>query len=114
MLAPHVFSIEMSKTMQGRFPNPISNLLLAIILLSSVRLMVAAQKQERALTVVQTSGETLDGKGKLWAVVVGVSSYSKLTKDQQLQFAHRDAQDFAAFLRSPNGGGFPANQITLL
>ena len=100
--------------MQRRFPNPIATSLLAIILLFSISLVAAAQKQERALTVVQTSGETLDGKGKLWAVVVGVSSYSKLNKDQQLQFAHRDAQDFAAFLRSPNGGGFPANQITLL
>lgn len=102
--------------MQGRFPtpNPISNLLFTIILLASLNLATAAQKQERALTVVQTNGETLDGKGKLWAVVVGVSNYSKLNKEQQLQFAHRDAQDFAAFLRSPNGGGFPANQITLL
>ncbi len=100
--------------MTGRFPYPIATLLFAIILLASLSLMVAAQKQERALTVVQTSGETLDGKGKLWAVVVGVSSYRNLNKEQQLQFAHRDAQDFAAFLRSPNGGGFPANQITLL
>lgn len=100
--------------MTGRFPNSTSHLWFAIILLLSFSLVATAQKQERALTVVQTNGETLDGKGKLWAVVVGVSNYSKLTKDQQLQFAHRDAQDFAAFLRSPNGGGFPANQITLL
>lgn len=71
-------------------------------------------KQERALTVVQSSGETLDGKGKLWAVVIGVSSYRNLNKEQQLQYAHRDAQDFAAFLRSPNGGGFPANQVSVL
>ncbi len=71
-------------------------------------------KQERALTVVQSSGGTLDGKGKLWAVVIGVSSYRNLSKDQQLQYAHRDAQDFAAFLRSPNGGGFPANQVSVL
>jgi tetratricopeptide (TPR) repeat protein len=71
-------------------------------------------KQERALTVVHSSGASLDGKGKLWAVVVGVSSYRNLNKDQQLQYAHRDAQDFAAFLRSPNGGGFPANQVSVL
>ncbi len=71
-------------------------------------------KQERALTVTQANGEALDGKGKLWAVVIGVSDYRNLSKDQQLQYAHRDAQDFAAFLRSPNGGGFPASQITLL
>ncbi len=100
--------------MQSRFSHPISKLLLAIIFFSGLNLLVAAQKQERALTVVQTNGEALDGKGKLWAVVVGVSSYRNLNKEQQLQFAHRDAQDFAAFLRSPNGGGFPANQVTLL
>lgn len=88
-----------------------------LILILVVCLPVFAQKspkQERALTVVQASGETLDGKGKLWAVVIGVSSYRNLTKDQQLQYAHRDAQDFAAFLRSPNGGGFPTNQVSVL
>lgn len=90
---------------------------LLFCLCAGVGLNVFAQKttkQERALTVVQGSGETLDGKGKLWAVVIGVSSYRNLTKDQQLQYAHRDAQDFAAFLRSPNGGGFPASQVSVL
>ncbi|HEX4947581.1 MAG TPA: tetratricopeptide repeat protein [Blastocatellia bacterium] len=88
-----------------------------LILMLFVCVPVFAQKtpkQERALTVVQASGEALDGKGKLWAVVIGVSSYRNLSKDQQLQYAHRDAQDFAAFLRSPNGGGFPANQVSVL
>ena len=91
-------------------------LILALVLLT-FSLHVLAQKtskQDRALTVVQTSGETLDGKGKLWAVVIGVSTYRSLNKEQQLQYAHRDAQDFAAFLRSPNGGGFPANQVTVM
>ncbi|MBO0797366.1 MAG: tetratricopeptide repeat protein [Blastocatellia bacterium] len=60
------------------------------------------------------SGGALDGRGKLWAVVIGVSSYKNLGPNDQLQFAHRDAEDFAAFLRSPNGGGFPSNQLTLL
>ena len=86
-------------------------------MLLTFSLHVLAQKtsqQDRALTVVQTSGETLDGKGKLWAVVIGVSTYRSLNKEQQLQYAHRDAQDFAAFLRSPNGGGFPANQVTVM
>jgi tetratricopeptide (TPR) repeat protein len=90
---------------------------LAIGLFVTLSVTTFAQKptkQGRALTVVQSSGETLDGKGKLWAVVIGVSSYRNLSKDQQLQYAHRDAQDFAAFLRSPNGGGFPANQVSVL
>ena len=88
--------------------------LIALLLLLSFSQNALAQKQERALTVVQTNGETLDGKGRLWAVVIGVSSYRNLNAEQQLQYAHKDAQDVAAFLRSPNGGGFPASQITLL
>ena len=99
--------------MKHNFPRA-TYFLLALILLLSFSLNALAQKQERALTVVQTSGETLDGKGRLWAVVIGVSSYRNLNAEQQLQYAHKDAQDVAAFLRSPNGGGFPASQITLL
>ena len=60
------------------------------------------------------SGGALDGRGKLWAVVIGVSNYKNLTAKDQLEFAHRDASEFAAFLRSPNGGAFPSNQLTLL
>jgi tetratricopeptide (TPR) repeat protein len=60
------------------------------------------------------SGGALDGTGKLWAVVIGVSNYKNLGPNEQLEFAHRDAADFADFLRSPNGGGFPSNQLTLL
>jgi tetratricopeptide (TPR) repeat protein len=60
------------------------------------------------------SGGALDGRGKLWAVVIGVSDYKNLGPKDQLEFAHRDAADFADFLRSPNGGGFPSNQLTLL
>ncbi|HEX5085013.1 MAG TPA: caspase family protein, partial [Blastocatellia bacterium] len=56
----------------------------------------------------------LDGRGKLWAVVIGVSRYKNLAQKSQLEFAHRDAEDFAAFLRSPKGGGYPPSQLTLL
>jgi tetratricopeptide (TPR) repeat protein len=69
----------------------------------------------RQVLINQTpNGSALDGRGKLWAVVIGVSSYKNLAPKDQLQFAHRDAEDFAAFLRSPNGGGYPASQLTLL
>jgi tetratricopeptide (TPR) repeat protein len=56
----------------------------------------------------------LDGRGKLWAVVIGVSKYKNLAPKSQLEFAHRDAEDFAAFLRSPKGGGYPPSQLKLL
>lgn len=60
------------------------------------------------------SGVSHDGKGRLWAVVIGVSNYQNLRPEEQLRFAHRDAQELAAFLRSPNGGGFPSTQIKVL
>jgi tetratricopeptide (TPR) repeat protein/uncharacterized caspase-like protein len=70
---------------------------------------------DRGLQVKEmSSGGALDGRGKLWAVVIGVSSYKNLAPKEQLEFAHRDAEEFAAFLRSPNGGGFPSRQLTLL
>lgn len=69
----------------------------------------------RGLSVQQIrSGVSLDGRGKLWAVVVGVSSYKNLPADGQLKYSHRDAEAFAAFLRSPQGGGFPSSQIKVL
>jgi tetratricopeptide (TPR) repeat protein/uncharacterized caspase-like protein len=70
--------------------------------------------QGREVLVKEMSGAPLDGRGKLWAVVIGVSKYKNLAPNSQLQYAHRDAEDFAAFLRSPNGGGFPSSQLTLL
>ncbi len=75
----------------------------------------SAPTKSRQLDVKEIrSGGALDGRGKLWAVVIGVSTYKNLAPKDQLEFAHRDASDFADFLRSPNGGGFPSNQLMLL
>jgi hypothetical protein len=60
------------------------------------------------------SGIALDGRGKLWAVVIGISNYKNLEPKDHLQFAQRDAQEFAAFLRSPSGGGVPPERLRLL
>lgn len=49
-----------------------------------------------------------------WALVVGVSSYKYAPPQAQLRFAHRDAQEFAALLRSTEGGGFSPSNIRLL
>src|SRR4029434_1128895 len=58
---------------------------------------------ERALSLSDVkSRRSPDGKGRLWAVVIGVSSYKNLRTEEQLRFAHRDAEELAAFLRSPN------------
>ncbi|HJQ68339.1 MAG TPA: tetratricopeptide repeat protein [Blastocatellia bacterium] len=73
------------------------------------------QPSPRSISLSEVkSGVAPDGRGKLWAVVIGVSSYKNLRPEEQLRFAHRDAEDFAAFLRSPAGGGFPSTQIKLL
>jgi len=92
---------------------------LAVMILPSVAQQktgaTSPTQDPRALVVrPQPAGVAPDGRGKLWAVVVGISSYKNVPPEGQLRFAHRDAEDFAAFLRTPGGGGFPANQVKLL
>ncbi|HWP44412.1 MAG TPA: caspase family protein, partial [Blastocatellia bacterium] len=71
--------------------------LLAIILSSA---LVASS------LVSGAAGQSLsenDGPGRTWALVVGVSRYQKLPGGQQLQFAERDAADFAQAISSTTG-----------
>lgn len=89
--------------------NLIATLICAVALVLGV---YPANAQDRGLAV--EGGQSLDGKGNLWAVVIGVSQYKNLPDDKQLQFADRDAQAFAEFLRSPQGGGFPATHVKTL
>jgi len=56
----------------------------------------------------------LDQRSRLWAVVVGISHYDNVPPQAQLKFADQDAQAFAAFLRSPAGGGFPSDHVQTL
>ncbi len=49
--------------------------------------------------------------GNTYAVVIGISDYDLIT---DLQFAHRDAEEFAAYLQSPAGGNIPAENVHLL
>jgi len=51
--------------------------------------------------------------GKRWAVVVGISEY-KHAEITDLRYAHRDAEAFYDFLRSPNGGAFADDHILFL
>jgi Flp pilus assembly protein TadD len=86
---------------------------LASVLVPSLSTITPAQTNERGV-FIKRGGVAPDGRGKLWAVVIGVSNYKNISAEAQLRFAHRDAQEFAAFLRSANGGGFPASQIKVL
>ncbi len=53
-------------------------------------------------------------RGTRWALVVGISNHQHLPPAAQLRFAHRDAEDFAAFLSTIPGGALPAGHIRLL
>ena len=52
-------------------------------------------------------------KGDIYALVIGVSEYSD-TKIAQLNYAHKDANEFANYLMSEAGGKVPADHIKLL
>lgn len=57
-------------------------------------------------------GETPRVKGiKVWAVVVGISSYNHMPA---LRYTDDDAYRMYAFLKSPEGGGLPDEQIRIL
>ena len=56
----------------------------------------------------------LPDKRSRWAVVVGVSSYKYAPPTAQLRYAHRDAEEFARFLRSSEGGAIAADHVRLL
>ncbi len=50
-------------------------------------------------------------KIKVWAVVVGVADYNHI---KSLSYTDDDAYKFAMFLKSPEGGALPDDQITVL
>ncbi len=76
--------------------------------------LALAQPAPRALVQPEPPANTLKDRGTRWALVVGISSYQYLRPDAQLQFAHRDAEQFAAFLRDAPGGALPPSHIRLL
>jgi len=51
---------------------------------------------------------------KRWALVIGVSTYKNIPPQSQLRYAHKDAEDFARFLRSPQAGALAPTQVRLL
>lgn len=75
--------------------------------------LVAQQSRDLRIEAAEPLNPMKD-RGTRWAVVVGISSYEYLPPAAQLHFAHRDAEDFAAFLRTYAGGALPADHIKLL
>ena len=86
--------------------------LLLLTLPASAQLGVGST--QRGLVQPTEPANTLRDRGTRWALVVGISSYQYLPPDSQLQFAHCDAVQFAAFLRDAPGGALPADHIRLL
>ncbi len=63
----------------------------------------------------QAAKETpVSGEGKTYALVIGISRYQRLIEDQQLRFAHADAELFEKYLRSPRGGGLGDSELLVL
>ena len=52
--------------------------------------------------------------GQTFALLIGVSKYQRLPQDQWLQFANADAVTFEKHVRSPRGGGLPAESVLVL
>lgn len=50
-----------------------------------------------------------------WAVAIGISEYEHTSSAfPNLKYAHRDAERFAKFLKSPRGGSFQGDHVKLL
>ena len=59
------------------------------------------------------AAETVSG-AKTYALVVGISQYAKLPRDNWLQYPDADAKALSALLSSPRGGSVPADQMLVL
>ncbi|MCP5047157.1 MAG: hypothetical protein GY940_08295 [bacterium] len=57
-----------------------------------------------------SSNPVYSAKVKVWAVIVGVADYNHL---KPLRYTDDDAYKFAMFLKSPEGGALPDEQISL-
>ena len=75
--------------------------------------LLAQQPRDLRLEPVQPANP-LGDRGSRYALVIGISKYEYLPPAAQLRFAHRDAEDFAGFLRSASGGMLPSGHIRVL
>ncbi len=73
-----------------------------------------AQQARDLLIEKEIPTNLFNDKGTRRALVIGVSQHQHLPPAAQLNYAHRDAEDFAAFLRSNSGGAIPSSHIRLL
>ena len=84
------------------------------LLLALITALLAAQERRDLRVETVASLNPLRDAGTRWALVVGISSYPQLPPAAQLRFAHRDGEEFAAFLKSPAGGLIAPDHIRFL
>jgi hypothetical protein len=69
------------------------SLLISVVFCLTIRLLVAEEK---------------------YALIIGISDYPKLHAETSIKYADRDAADFAAFIQTPQGGGFEPQNVHLI
>lgn len=89
----------------------------------SIKSKTAPQRPKKSLDIGQTNSRTSGAyninKGtkveenptKIWAIIVGVATYNHMPS---LNYTDDDAYKMYAFLRSPEGGGVPDEQMKVL
>ncbi len=73
--------------------------------------LVQTQDEITPIDIPDGSNIDYDPAVKLWAIVIGVSQYEYLHK---LNYSDDDAYRFYGFLKSPEGGSIPENQVRVL
>ncbi len=69
------------------------------------------EPQRQTVAETETSNINSLKRPKIWAVIIGVSSYSHMPA---LRYADNDAFHLARFLQSPEGGAVPDEQLRIL
>ena len=88
-------------------------LLLTHLIFAQTAPLPPSQEGKKSAAPVATQNSTLKTQNSTRAVVVGISDY-KANEIPDLKYADRDAEQFAAWLKSPAGGSVPDDNIFLL
>jgi len=81
--------------------------ILLVLLFGAFLYASAQEKNDKNMPIAETVNR------HIYAVVIGISDYEN-AGIEKLQFAHKDAEIFAKYLKSKAGGSVPAENIKLL
>src|SRR5450631_810203 len=93
-----------------------TRLAITLVILGAVLTPAHGQAKPRGLEhpEVSTKDDPAKPAGRTYALLVGVSHYRNDPPITSLQFAHKDAETFAAFLKTPLGGALGDDDMRLL